>query len=319
MSRVLVTGAAGFIGSTLVDRLLADGHDVIGVDCFTNYYSRVQKRQNIIAACGHPRFTLIERTIAHTDWATILPDVEYVFHLAGQPGVRASWGKQFDTYLTDNIAATQILLEACVKHATRLKKFVYASTSSVYGTSVAPFSEIRLPQPISPYGVTKLAAEHLCLLYQHSYDLPTVAVRYFTVYGPRQRPDMAFHIFLKAAIEAQPLPIFGDGQQRRDFTYVRDAVDGTIRAAYLGQPGTVYNIGGGAQVSLTYALGVLGGVVGVDVLQTENVGVQRGDMRDTHADISRARVHLMYEPRTLLVDGIRAEYEWLLRTYRDVV
>ena len=319
MSRILVTGAAGFIGSTLVDRLLADGHDVIGVDCFTNYYSRVQKRQNIIAACEHPRFTLIERTIEHTEWDKVLPDVEYVFHLAGQPGVRASWGKQFDTYLTDNIAATQILLEACVKHATRLKKFVYASTSSVYGNSTPPFSEIRLPQPISPYGVTKLAAEHLCLLYQHSYGLPTVAVRYFTVYGPRQRPDMAFHIFLKAAIEAQPLPVFGDGQQRRDFTYVRDAVDGTMRAAYLGDVGTVYNIGGGAQVSLTYALGVLGGVVGVDVLQTENVGVQRGDMRDTHADISRARVHLMYEPRTFLADGIRAEYEWLLRTYRDVV
>lgn len=318
MSRVIVTGAAGFIGSTLVDRLLALGDDVIGVDCFTNYYARTQKRANIANACAHPRFTLVDRTIRHTDWASLLPDVDYIYHLAGQPGVRASWGQQFGTYVEDNIASTQVLLEACVNHAKHLKKFVYASTSSVYGTGPAPFNERQRPEPISPYGVTKLAAEHLCMLYQHSYGIPAVAVRYFTVYGPRQRPDMAFHIFLKAAIEAQPLPVFGDGQQRRDFTYVDDAVDGTIRAAYLGESGQVYNIGGGSQVSLLFALGILGGVVGAEVLQYDNQGTQRGDMRDTHADISRAQTHLGYAPRTLLVDGIYKEYEWLLKTYHVV-
>lgn len=319
MSRVIVTGAAGFIGSTLVDHLLAEGHDVIGVDCFTNYYARAQKRANIAAACGHHRFTLVERTILNTDWASLLPDTEYIYHLAGQPGVRASWGQQFNTYLADNIASTQVLLEACVKHAKQLKKLVYASTSSVYGKGQPPFSEIHRPQPISPYGVTKLAAEHLCLLYQHSYAVPAVAVRYFTVYGPRQRPDMAFHIFLTAALEGRPLPIFGDGQQRRDFTYVDDAVNGTVRAAYLGEPGVVYNIGGGSQVSLQYALGILSGVVGLETIHTQNVGTQHGDMRDTHADITRARVHLMYNPRTLLVDGIKREYEWLWQMYQDVV
>jgi nucleoside-diphosphate-sugar epimerase len=313
--KVLVTGAAGFIGSTLVDRLLHSGYEVIGVDCFTDYYFLEQKSGNILAALKNPKFRFIGNPISAVDWEAILPDVSHIYHLAGQPGVRASWGQEFKEYVDQNVLATQILLEACLRHAPRLLSFVYASTSSVYGLSNArPYTEDTRPQPISPYGVTKLAAEHLCLLYQHSYGLPITVVRYFTVYGPRQRPDMAFHIFLKAAMEAKPIKVFGDGQQRRDFTYVTDAVDGTIRAS-TGRHGGVYNIGGGSQVTLNFALGIIGSVTGA-TLEIKNDIFQRGDMRDTHADITEARVDLDYRPKVLLVDGIREEYKWLLSHYQ---
>jgi nucleoside-diphosphate-sugar epimerase len=317
--KILVTGAAGFIGSTLVDRLLRDGHDVVGVDCFTNYYSKTQKRHNLELAMNHPQFRLVERTIVSAEWDKLLPDVEQIYHLAGQPGVRASWGQEFGRYLADNVMATQVLLEACVHHASSLKSMVYASTSSVYGNNPhRPFHETALPKPISPYGVTKLAAEHLCLLYRHEHKLPIKAVRYFTVYGPRQRPDMAFHIFLKAILDGKPLPVFGDGHQRRDFTYVDDAVEGTIRAgAEIGRPGLVYNIGGGSQISLLEALDVMGAVTGVwpemDYYQS-----QHGDMRDTHADIRDATTFLGYKPTVSLPSGLRKQYDWM-RSYYDTV
>lgn len=319
--KMLVTGAAGFIGSTLVDRLLNGGHEVIGVDCFTNYYDKAQKRANLAWASTHPLFTLIERTIDHTNWAALLPEVHHVYHLAGQPGVRASWGTEFPQYVDDNILATQILLEECRHHASSLQSFVFASTSSVYGACPSsPFSEEMRPQPISPYGVTKLAAEHLCHLYGLNYGLPVVAVRYFTVYGPRQRPDMAFHIFLKAMLDGHPLPIFGDGSQLRDFTYVDDAVEGTLRAALCDRQHRpcVFNIGGGSQVTLNTAISTLCAVAGVDAPRMEQ-GTQLGDMSSTHADITLAREHLGYYTTTDLATGIRRQYNWMRQYYASVV
>jgi len=312
--KALVTGAAGFIGSTLVDRLLQDGYEVIGVDCFTDYYSLDQKSGNVLAALENPKFRLVGGSISAIDWEATLSDVTHIYHLAGQPGVRASWGQEFEKYVDQNISATQTLLEACLQYEPPLRSFVYASTSSVYGLSdVRPYNESTRPHPISPYGVTKLAAEHLCLLYQHSYGLPITAVRYFTVYGPRQRPDMAFHIFLKAAMEGKPITVFGDGKQRRDFTYITDAIDATIRVGHLGRHGDVYNIGGGSQVTLNFALGIISSVTGVS-LKIENSINQRGDMRDTHADITSVR-SLGFRPKVLLVDGIREEYNWLVSYY----
>ena len=307
--RALVTGVAGFIGSTLAERLLESGADVVGLDCFTDYYPRAAKERNLAAVHGHPRFRFVEAQLQAVDLSSLLADRTHVFHLAAQAGVRKSWGRDFDVYTVNNIGATQTLLEACV--GTTLERVVYASSSSVYGDAVAmPMREDALPQPVSPYGVTKLAAEQLCYLYYANHNVPTVSLRYFTVYGPRQRPDMGFHKFLRAALRGEPITLYGDGQQTRDFTFVHDAVSATMAAGTRGTPGRVYNIGGGSRVSISDVLEMIGRVSGRR-LQFVLDPAQKGDMRHTYADTSRARAELGFAPSVELEKGLAAEYAWL--------
>jgi nucleoside-diphosphate-sugar epimerase len=308
--KALVTGVAGFIGSTLADRLLADGEDVVGIDCFTDYYPREYKERNLGGALKHPRFRFIDQRIQDVDLRSLLMDRTHVFHLAAQAGVRKSWGKDFAVYTVNNIEATQALLEAaCGMPA--LERFVYSSSSSVYGDLVAmPMREDALPQPVSPYGVSKLAAEQLCYLYYSNYGVPTVSLRYFTVYGPRQRPDMGFHKFLRATIRGEPITVFGDGDQTRDFTFVTDAVAANVAAAKQGVPGRVYNIGGGSRVSVNEVLEMIGRIAGQKPLVRVDP-VQKGDMRHTYADTSLARADLGYQPTVGLEEGLAAEYRWL--------
>jgi UDP-glucose 4-epimerase len=308
--KALVTGAAGFIGSTLSERLTADGADVVGLDCFTDYYPRPMKERNLATLRTNPRFTFVESTIQDADLTGVLAGCTHVFHLAAQAGVRKSWGRDFGVYTINNVDATQVLLEA-VAAARHIERVVYASSSSVYGDLVAmPMREDALPQPVSPYGVTKLAAEQLCYLYYINHQVPTVSLRYFTVYGPRQRPDMGFHKFLRAAIRREPMSLFGDGEQTRDFTYVHDAVSATIAAATRGVPGRVYNIGGGSRVSMNHVLEVIERVAGRQ-LTVNRDDAQKGDMRHTYADTSRAHADLGYAPTVGLEAGLAAEYQWL--------
>jgi nucleoside-diphosphate-sugar epimerase len=308
--KALVTGVAGFIGSTLAERLIADGADVVGLDSFTDYYPRPVKERNLNALTGRPRFRLVESAIRDADLASLLADRTHVFHLAAQAGVRKSWGGDFSVYTVNNIEATQILLEAaCAVPA--LERFVYASSSSVYGDNVAmPMREDALPQPVSPYGVTKLAAEQLCYLYHANYGVPTVSLRYFTVYGPRQRPDMGFHKFLRATARGDAITVYGDGEQTRDFTYVHDAVAATAAAAVRGVPGRVYNIGGGSRVSINQVFEMIGRVSGKTPRLTVDPA-QKGDMRHTYADTSLAQADLGFKPTVGLEEGIAAEYTWL--------
>jgi YbgC/YbaW family acyl-CoA thioester hydrolase len=231
----LVTGAAGFIGSTLVERLLGQGARVTGIDCFTDYYPRPVKERNLQGPRASDRFTFVEAALQETDLGPLLEGVTHVFHLAAQAGVRRSWGREFQVYTVNNIEATQVLLEACVGRP--IERLVYASSSSVYGDNTpVPMREDTLPQPVSPYGVSKLAAEQLCYLYSVNHGVPATSVRYFTVYGPRQRPDMGFHRFLSAALRDEAITVYGDGEQTRDFTFVADAVSATIAAANAGCP-----------------------------------------------------------------------------------
>jgi UDP-glucose 4-epimerase len=305
----LVTGAAGFIGSTLSERLLARGADVVGLDCFTDYYPRAVKEGNLCGLLTTPGFRFVESRIQNADLHSLLADRTHVFHLAAQAGVRKSWGRDFDIYTVNNIEATQLLLEACTTIA--LEKFVYASSSSVYGDDTAmPMREDMMVQPVSPYGVTKLAAEQLCHLYHVNYGLPTVSLRYFTVYGPRQRPDMGFHKFLRAAIVGQPITVYGDGEQTRDFTYVHDAVTATVAAGAVGVPPRVYNVGGGSRVTVNEVLEMIGRVSGRQPVITVDAA-QKGDMRHTFADTSRARADLGFVPSIGLEEGLAAEYQWL--------
>ena len=307
--RALVTGVAGFIGSTLADRLLHEGADVVGIDCFTDYYPRAQKERNLANLVGHQRFRFVESALRDADFGSLLADRTHVFHLAAQAGVRKSWGRDFAIYTENNVDATQILLEACAGRP--LERVVYASSSSVYGDSVSlPMREDALPQPVSPYGVTKLAAEQLCYLYHVSYQVPTVSLRYFTVYGPRQRPDMGFHRFLLAVRLGQPIAVYGDGEQTRDFTFVADAVAATIAAARQGVPGRVYNIGGGSRVSVNHVLEMIGRVSGRQPAIVFEAA-QRGDMRHTYADTSLARADLDFAPTVDLEQGLTAEYKWI--------
>jgi nucleoside-diphosphate-sugar epimerase len=307
--RALVTGVAGFVGSTLAERLVENGADVVGIDSFTDYYPRAMKERNIDGLRGRDGFRLVECRVQDADLAALLRDRTHVFHLAAQAGVRKSWGRDFAVYTENNIEATQVLLEACTTLA--LDRIVYASSSSVYGDHTPmPFREDALPHPVSPYGVSKLAAEQLCYLYHVNFGVPTVSLRYFTVYGPRQRPDMGFHRFLRATILGEPITVFGDGEQTRDFTFVADAVSATVSAATRGVPGRVYNIGGGSRVSLNRVFDIIGRVAGRRPrLHVDSA--QKGDMRHTYADTSLARADLAFEPAVGLEDGIAAEYRWL--------
>jgi nucleoside-diphosphate-sugar epimerase len=307
--KALVTGAAGFIASHLSGQLLDRGAEVIGIDCFADYYPRPIKEANLEALRSRPGFSFIESTIQGADLDRLLNGVTHVFHLAAQAGVRKSWGHDFQVYTTNNIEATQVLLEACIGKP--LHRLVYASSSSVYGDAATiPMREDAVPHPLSPYGVTKLAAEHLCHLYSANHRVPATSVRYFTVYGPRQRPDMAFNRFLKAARRGDPIAVFGDGGQTRDFTFVTDAVAGTIAAGERGVPGRAYNLGGGSRVSLNEVLDIIGRVTG-QPLHIEHGPAQKGDVRDTYADTALARADLGFQPTVSLADGLAEEYRWL--------
>ena len=310
--KALVTGVAGFIGSTLAERLCADGADVVGLDCFIDYYPRAVKERNLRALHGHTRFRFIESTIQGADLESLLADRTHVFHLAAQAGVRKSWGRDFGVYTKNNIEATQVLLEACAKRPP--ERLVYASSSSVYGDHVAlPTREDALPQPVSPYGVTKLSAEQLCYLYHVNHGVPSVSLRYFTVYGPRQRPDMGFHRFLSATLRGEAITVYGDGEQTRDFTFVDDAVTATIAAATRGVAGRVYNIGGGSRVTIHDVLDMIGRVSGRRPL-IRSEAEQKGDMRHTWADTQLARTDLGFMPTVTLEEGLAAEYQWLANT-----
>jgi len=313
--RMVVTGAAGFIGSHLCEALVTRGHHVTGIDCFTDYYDVAQKRANLSALAGEPRFRLIEDSLTRVDLRRVLDDAGVVFHLAAQPGVRKSWGTEFEEYIEHNIRATQMLCEAMKGSGARL---VYSSSSSVYGqTAQLPMREDHPTRPQSPYGVTKLAGEALCLLYGANHGLPVVCLRYFTVYGPRQRPDMAFHRFIRAVLSGEPLEVYGSGTQTRDFTFVADAVDANLAASIYAGAATVFNIGGGSRVSLNSVLDLIGRVTGrtPDVRYREP---QKGDVMHTLADISLAAREIGYAPRVGIEEGITREVEWLDAKRRGV-
>ena len=311
MPRVLVTGCAGFVGSHLTEALLADGHDVVGVDCFSDNYPVAEKLENLARVRAHERFELHSVDLASADVARLVDGCDAVYHLAAEPGVRTSWGRRFDRFVHNNVEATQRLLEAL--HERDGTRLVYASSSSVYGESEQlPTREDAPPRPLSPYGVTKLAGEQLCRVYHVNHGVDTVALRFFTVYGPRQRPDMAFRRFCEAAARGGRIDLFGDGRQSRDFTYVGDVVD-AIRAAATAPAagGRAFNIGGGSPVSVNAALEELASIAGRP-LDVRHQGRESGDVLHTAADTSRAREELGFAPATTLAEGLRAEYEWVL-------
>jgi UDP-glucuronate 4-epimerase len=306
MRAILVTGAAGFIGSHLVDRLLADGREVVGVDAFTGYYSRRRKESNLASAISEEGFRLVEGDLLELDLDGLLRGVGGVVHLAGEPGVRRSWGGSFSKYLERNVLSTQRLLEAVWRNAT--PGLVYASSSSVYGPDPGyPVSEDHGRCPASPYGLSKLAAEDLIGLYVRQRDVPASVLRYFTVYGPRQRPEMALSRFISAAFRGRPVEIFGDGEQKRDMTYVADAVDATA-AALDASPG-VYNVGGGTRATVNEMIDAVGRVTGTPVEAVYGPSA-KGDVRSTWADSRRAARILGYRPRVGLEEGIAAQAEW---------
>ena len=310
--RVLVTGCAGFVGSHLSEALVARGHEVIGIDCFTDYYARERKEDNLRRLRFEPRFTLHEADLATADLAPLVAGIDLVYHQAGQPGVRASWGENFATYTVNNVLATQRLLEALKGRP--LKKFVYASSSSIYGDAEAyPTTETTLPRPVSPYGVTKLSAEQLVYLYWRNFGLPTISLRYFTVYGPRQRPDMAFHRFIRAILEGRPIQVFGDGEQTRDFTYIGDIVAANLAAGKCDAAGVALNIGGGSRVSVNQVLAVLARHLDRP-LHVRYSGTEHGDVRHTSADTSLAAELLGYAPQVSLERGLAAEAAWVEQT-----
>lgn len=313
MGSYLVTGAAGFIGSHLTERLLAEGHRVRAVDRFSSYYARDLKEANLAGCRTQPGFELIEADLADTDVGSLLAGMDGVFHLAAQPGVRPSWGEGFVEYVRDNLVATQRLFDALARCPIPA---VVASSSSVYGdTQALPVSEEQVQlAPVSPYGLTKLTVEHLARIYIQQHGIHTVMMRYFTVYGPRQRPDMAFTRFLRAALAGETLEVLGDGSQSRDFSYVGDVVDATIRA--LAAPtGRVYNVGGGEPTSLQAVITTVGQLL-ERPLAIDRQPMAPGDVRHTWADTSRARQELGWEPRTSLQEGLAAQLAWLQGTTR---
>jgi len=314
--RVLVTGCAGFIGSHVAEYLLNKGYEVLGIDCFTPYYSKEVKRYNMKSLLKNDDFKFIEldlSIISINDLVQIVKKVDMIVHEAAQPGVRSSWGEDFETYVRHNISATQKLLEAAVR-AGNVKRFVYASSSSVYGNvKEVPIKEEVYPRPYSPYGVTKLAAENLCRTYFENYRLPVVMLRYFTVYGPRQRPDMAFHIFIKAMLKNKPIEIYGDGSQIRDFTYVEDVVEATILAMETKNEellGEAINIGSARPIKLIDAIKTITDILGVEP-RLVFLKPKGGDVRITYADISKAERLLSWRPRTDFRYGLEKQIEWM--------
>jgi UDP-glucose 4-epimerase len=304
---VIVTGAAGFIGSHLCERLVAEGYEVTGLDSFTDYYSPERKRRNVCGLLDGNGFDLVEEDINKCDLESIMDGAECVFHLAAQAGVRRSWGAEFNHYVECNILATQRLLEAMRGREIPL---VYSSSSSVYGeTKNLPMQEDHPTGPVSPYGATKLSGEHLCELYRVNFGLSYTALRYFTVYGPRQRPDMAFSRFITAALQNGSIEIYGDGKQTRDFTFVSDAVEANILASRYDGGERIFNIGGGSRITILQVLEMIGEMTGKDP-DVELKERARGDVTDTWADTSRASGELGFTPKVSIEEGIKREIDW---------
>jgi nucleoside-diphosphate-sugar epimerase len=303
--KALITGAAGFIGSHLTTTLLDRGADVVGLDCFTDYYARSVKEANLDVNRRRRGFQFVEDRLQDANLTALLDGVSHVFHLAAQAGVRRSWGRDFRLYTDNNVDASQQLLEACVGRP--LHRVVYASSSSLYGDGVPiPMREDALPRPVSPYGVTKLAAEHLCELYRTNFGLPTVSLRFFTVYGPRQRPDMAFSRLISAGVRGELFELYGTGEQTRDFTYVGDIVR-ALRDAAVSDFTGVANIGGGSRTSMNEVLEIVAAVAGEPIVR--RLAKQQGDVRDTAADTRRAREGFGYVPQVDLREGLAAMAE----------
>ncbi len=314
----IVTGVAGFIGSHLAEALLQQGLEVIGIDQFNDYYDCQLKQDNLINLEANARFKLIKANIQDLDWQQLLQQVDIVYHQAAQAGVRTSWGEGFGQYTARNINATQVILEAA-KQAKSLKRIVYASSSSIYGDAATmPTPETLCPQPVSPYGITKLAGEQLCWLYHQNFDVPVTALRYFTVYGPRQRPDMAFHKFFKAAINHEAIDIYGDGQQTRDYTYVSDIVAANLAAGEMPKAiGEVFNIGGGSRVTLIKLLTMMEQVMGRSI-RKRYIEQAAGDARHTSADIAKAKEILGYKPQVSLMTGLIEQWQWIQPLYQPL-
>jgi len=309
--RALVTGCAGFIGSHLTETLLDAGHAVVGIDCFNDNYGREQKLTNLRHVREWTNFEFVPIDLSQGDLLSFVQSTDVIFHLAAEPGVRSSWGARYERYVRNNVLATQHVLEAC--RTAPDVRIVFASSSSVYGDMEAGGSSEDAPtRPISPYGQTKLSAEHLCNLYRRECDLDIVCLRYFTVFGPRQRPDMAFHKFLRAALSDTPIEIFGDGRQTRDFTYVADVVAATIAAGVTPElDERLLNIGGGSPTSLLRVLEIVEELVEKRV-EVEYLERGEGEVRDTWAQTARARDALGFLPQTTLQRGLGAELDWLV-------
>jgi UDP-glucuronate 4-epimerase len=300
-----VTGAAGFIGSHLAERLLADGGEVVGIDSFSDYHAESRTLSNLAPIQDDPGFRLIRGDLTELDLEHLLADCDVVFHLAGQPGVRASWGREFDTYVRDNVLATQRLLEAA--KAADLRALVYGSSSSIYGNAESyPTSETATPAPLSAYGVTKLAGEHLCHLHHHGFGVPTVTIRSFTVFGRRQRPDMAVARFIDAALTGSPVLMYGDGRQSRDFAHVTDIVQGTIAAAGVGRRGGVYNLAGGSRATVLDIVDAVADALGRRI-EVANRPANPGERLQTGEDTSAAKSELGFDPSVVFAEGIAVQ------------
>lgn len=307
--KVLVTGVAGFVGSHLAEKLLSEKYDVVGIDKFLDNYPRQFKQKNLAPFLKNPSFKFLEADLLQINLRELLKDISYVFHLAAQPGVRSSWGDEFNQYSQNNIMATQLLLEASKESP--VQKMVYASSSSVYGdTDDLPMREEGNTRPVSPYGVSKLAAEHLCYLYWKAYRVPTVSLRFFTVYGPRQRPDMFFHIFMDRLRKDEEVPLYDDGEQTRDFTYCGDIVDGLLAAAVYPGAGEVFNLGGGTESSVLNAIHIVEKISGRKA-KLKTFERQKGDVRHTRARLDSATEKLGYRPKVDLEEGLAQEWHWI--------
>ena len=311
--KILITGAAGFIGSHLAETLLAQGHQVIGIDNFLDYYPRWMKEKNLEGVRTKPGFEFIEADLLETDLVGLVKPLEGVIHLAAQAGVRASWGENFRTYSDNNVLATQTIIGGLPgggrkEISLRLLLVVYGDTEDL------PMREESVLRPVSPYGVSKAAGEYLAYLYHKNFGVPTVSLRFFTVYGPRQRPDMAFHRFFKAAMSGKPLMVWGDGEQSRDFTFIGDIVQGCCRALEAGRPGNVYNIGGGSRRTLNEVLEAMRRITGLPVT-VDYQPVQKGDVRHTSASLEKIKTELGYDPQVSMMEGLEREWEWVRGLY----
>jgi nucleoside-diphosphate-sugar epimerase len=304
--RCLVTGAAGFIGSHLCERLVQEGHEVLGIDAFIPYYDPAIKKRNLAELLNHSRFRFYDLDLRTADLNQLVSSVEYIFHLAAMPGLVQAW-QDFEGYWTCNVLATHRLLEAIRTAASKLRRFLYISTSSVYGRYASGDESLPL-KPISPYGVTKLAAEHLCRAHAEAYGLPLVVLRYFSVYGPRQRPDMAYHRFIEALLRDEPVIIYGDGLQVRGNTYISDCVEATLRAMDAC-PGETYNVGGGETATVWDIVRKLEMITGRRA-RIRQEAARPGDQRYTFADTTKLRLHFSWQPRVGLDEGLRRQWLW---------